>query len=124
MDNKNPKLTANIISVIMAVLAIYLWFYGTTRLSAVAVGVALASIPLVRLAVTTMMATDKAIDIAKVSIKNMKFEWNHEKMCLMSIRIPISARRCKVAPKLGFVSVLGESRIAFCSAIRYVNTLQ
>ena len=70
MDNKNLKLTANIISVIMAVLAIYLWFYGTTRLSAVAVGVALASIPLVRLAVTTMMVTDKAIDIAKVSIKN------------------------------------------------------
>jgi len=70
MDNKNLKLTANIISVIMAVLAIYLWFYGTTRLSAVAVGVALASIPLVRLAVTTMIVTDKAIDIAKVSIKN------------------------------------------------------
>ena len=70
MDNKNLKLTSNIVSVIMAVLAIYLWFYGTTRLSAVAVGVALASIPLVRLAVTTMMVTDKAIDIAKVSIKN------------------------------------------------------
>ena len=70
MDNKNLKLTANIISVIMAVLAIYLWFYGTTRLSAVAVGVALASIPLVRLWNKSMMVTDKAIDIAKVSIKN------------------------------------------------------
>ena len=54
----------------MAVLAIYLWVYGTTRLSAVAVGVALASIPLVRLWNKSMMVTDKAIDIAKVSNKN------------------------------------------------------
>ena len=29
MDNKNLKLTSNIVSVIMAVLAIYLWIYGT-----------------------------------------------------------------------------------------------
>ena len=43
---KNPQ---NIISAIMAVLAIYPWFYDTTRLSAVAVGIAIASIPLVRL---------------------------------------------------------------------------
>ena len=70
MDNKNPNLTNNIISANMAVIAIYLLFYGTSFWSGVAVGVALASIPLVRLWNKSMMVTDKAIDIAKVSNKN------------------------------------------------------
>jgi len=70
MDNKNLKLTSNIVSVIMAVLAIYIWVYGTTRLGAVGVGIAIASIPLFRLFITTIMVADEAIDIAKVSNKN------------------------------------------------------
>jgi len=54
----------------MAVLAIYIWVYGTTRLGAVGVGIAIASIPLFRLFITTIMVADEAIDIAKVSNKN------------------------------------------------------
>ena len=79
MDNKNLKLTANIISVIMAVLAIYIWVYGTTRLGAVGVGIAIASIPLFRLFITTIMVADEAIDIAKVSNKNLEKLSEHTK---------------------------------------------
>ena len=70
LDDKNLKLSSNIMSVIFAVLAIYLLVYGTTTLGKVFAGMAIASIPLVRLFFTSIMATDKAIDIAKVSIKN------------------------------------------------------
>ena len=69
MDNKNLKLTSNIVSVIMAVLAIYIWVYGTTRLGAVGVGIAIASIPLFRLLVKSAMVAETGIDIAKVSAK-------------------------------------------------------
>ena len=49
LDDKNLKLSSNIMSVIFAVLAIYLLVYGTTTLGKVFAGMAIASIPLVRL---------------------------------------------------------------------------
>ena len=57
-------------SVIFAVLAIYLLVYGTTTLGKVFAGMAIVSIPLVRLFFTSIMVADEAIDIAKVSNKN------------------------------------------------------
>ena len=59
-------------SVIFAVLAIYLLVYGTTTLGKVFAGMAIASIPLVRLFFTSIMVTDEALDIAKVSNKNLE----------------------------------------------------
>ena len=73
------KRISNIFAVILAGVAIYLWVYGTTRLGAVAVGIALASIPLVRLLFTTMMVTDEALDIAKVSNKAIEKVTKHTK---------------------------------------------
>ena len=70
LDDKNLKLSSNIMSVIFAVLAIYLLVYGTTTLGKVFAGMAIASIPLVRLFFTSIMVADEAIDIAKVSNKN------------------------------------------------------
>ena len=70
LDDKNLKLSSNIMSVIFAVLAIYLLVYGTTTLGKVFAGMAIASIPLVRLFFTSIMVTDEALDIAKVSNKN------------------------------------------------------
>ena len=66
---KNPHLTNNIISVIMAGIAICLWFYGTSRYSDIAIGVVLASIPLFRLWNSSIMVTDEAVDLAKESSK-------------------------------------------------------
>ena len=70
MDNNALKLTSNIMSVIFAVLAIYLLVYGTTTLGKVFAGMAIMAIPLVRLFFTTIMVNDEAVDIAKTSIKN------------------------------------------------------
>ena len=70
LDDKNLKLSSNIMSVIFAVLAIYLLVYGTTTLGKVFAGMAIASIPLVRLSFTSIMVTDKTIDVEKVLIKN------------------------------------------------------
>ena len=72
LDDKNLKLSSNIMSVIFAVLAIYLLVYGTTTLGKVFAGMAIASIPLVRLFFTSIMVTDEALDIAKVSNKNLE----------------------------------------------------
>ena len=66
---KTLKQSSNFVSVIFAILAIYLLVYGSSKLSAVAAGIAIASIPLFRLFITSIMATDEAINIAKVSIK-------------------------------------------------------
>ena len=67
---KTLKQSSNFVSVIFAILAIYLLVYGSSKLSAVAAGIAIASIPLFRLFITSIMATDEAINIAKVLIKN------------------------------------------------------
>ena len=65
MDNKNLKLTSNIVSVIFAILAIYLLVYDTTTVGKVLAGMAIMSIPLNRLLFTEIMVTDEAIDNRK-----------------------------------------------------------
>ena len=78
-DNNALKLSSNIMSVIFAILAICLLVYGTTTLGKVFAGMAIMAIPLVRLFFTTIMVTDEAIDIAKVSNKNLEKLSEHTK---------------------------------------------
>ena len=65
MDNKNLKLTSNIVSVIFAILAIYLLVYDTTTVGKVLAGMAIMAIPLNRLLFTAIMVTNEAIDNRK-----------------------------------------------------------
>ena len=65
MDNNALKLSSNIMSVIFAILAIYLLVYGTTTLGNVFAGMAIMGIPLNRLLFTAIMVTDEAIDNRK-----------------------------------------------------------
>ena len=65
MDNKNLKLTSNIVSVIFAILAIYLLVYETTTVGKVLAGMAIMAIPLNRLLFTAIMVTNEAIDNRK-----------------------------------------------------------
>ena len=65
MDNNALKLTSNIMSVILAILAIYLLVYETTTVGKVLAGMAIMAIPLNRLLFTAIMVTDEAIDNRK-----------------------------------------------------------
>ena len=67
---KTLKQSSNFVSVIFAILAIYLLVYGSSKLSAVAAGIAIASIPLFRMLFTSVMMVEKSQAITKKSLNN------------------------------------------------------